>query len=382
MPEPPHDSQRLRKAVLLVLVLGITTLFLWMISDFVIALIIAAIATGMVQPLHERLSRAVGGRRRIAALLTVLIVFLGLVVPATAFAGVVTAEAIQLSRIAGPWLKEQFSHGGQVTWLVERFPALNPVLEYRVQALEKLGEIAGVIGGYLVDALATAARETVTFFLLLFVSLYAMYFFLLDGRKVLWKILYYLPLTNAEEERMVQRFVSVARASIKGTIAMGALQGAMGGLGFWVLGVPSPALWATIMAVLSALPGVGAALVWIPAVGYLVFREHTGAAIALTIWCAGFVGTIDNFLRPRFIGKDAQMSDLMILLATLGGVVIFGVSGFILGPVVAALFVALWEIYGDAFSDVLPAGRPSLVEFMAEDGGTEDPKPSARPPVP
>lgn len=366
MAEHPQHPQRLRKTVLVILALGITLLFLWMISDFLMALFFAAIGSGMFHPLYERIAKALGGRNRLAAGLTVLIALLLIVIPATAFAGIVAAEALQLSQVAVPWVGEQFAHRGELARVIERYPALSPMLQYRDQIIEKLGQLAGLVGGYVVNALATAARETLTFFLLLFVALYAMFFFLVDGRRILWKILYYLPLTANEENRMVKQFLSVARASIKGSIAMGCLQGALAGLGFWIAGVPSPALWGTIMAVLSALPGVGSALVWVPAVIYLFVTGHTGKAIGLAAWCAGFVGTIDNFLRPRFIGKDAQMSDLLILLATLGGVVLFGVTGFIVGPIVAALFVTVWDIYGEAFRDILPEGTANLLERRAE----------------
>lgn len=362
MPELPAETQKLRKSVLVVLAIGITLLFLWMISDFAMALLFAAIGSGVFHPLYQKLARALGDRRRIAAGITVLIVLVMLVAPATLLAGIVTAEALQLSRTAAPWLSAQFSHPGELTRLLERYPSLSPLLEYRDQIREKLAEFAGTAGAFVVDALATVARETLTLLLLLFVTLYAMYFFLIDGRKLLYRVLYFLPLTAAEEARMVDRFLSVARAAIKGTIAMGFLQGALGGVAFWLLGVPSPALWMTLMAFLSALPGVGSALVWVPAALYLFISGHDGKAIALALWCAGFVGSLDNVLRPRLIGKDAKMSDLLILIATLGGIVLFGVAGFVLGPIVAALFVTVWDIYGEAFADILPEGTPELIE--------------------
>ena len=114
------------------------------------------------------------------------------------------------------------------------------------------------------------------------------------------------------------------------------------------------------MVVLSIIPGVGTALVWVPAVIYLFASGQTGTAIGLTIWCAGLVGTIDNFLRPRLVGRDTKMPDLLILVSTLGGLVLFGVLGFIVGPIIAALFIAIWEIYGEAFKDWLPPPRGAV----------------------
>jgi predicted PurR-regulated permease PerM len=202
---------------------------------------------------------------------------------------------------------------------------------------------------------AAATRGTLSFFLQLFVLLYAMFFFLLDGPAILRKILYYIPLDPAEEEALLERFVSVTRATLKGSLLIGVIQGATAGLAFWVTGVPGPAFWGTVMVVLSVIPALGAALVWVPAVVYLFLVGKVAAGVGLLIWCALVVSTIDNFLRPRLVGRDARMSDLLILLSTLGGIFVFGAVGFIVGPIVAALFVSIWHIYGETFSEWLPA---------------------------
>jgi predicted PurR-regulated permease PerM len=156
---------------------------------------------------------------------------------------------------------------------------------------------------------------------------------------------------------LLERFVSVTRATLRGSLLIGLIQGGVAGLAFWVAGVPGPAFWGTVMVVLSIIPAIGASLIWIPAVIYLFMAGQVVAGVGLLAWCAIVVGTIDNLLRPRLIGRDARMSDLMILLSTLGGIVLFGAVGFIVGPIVAALFVTVWHIYGDVFQDWLPADR-------------------------
>ncbi|MCA9738411.1 MAG: AI-2E family transporter, partial [Gemmatimonadetes bacterium] len=168
------------------------------------------------------------------------------------------------------------------------------------------------------------------------------------------RMLYLLPLSPEDENRLVERFVSVTRATLKGSMVIGILQGALAGVAFWLAGVQGAAFWGTVMVVLSVIPGVGAALVWIPAVLYLLAVGSVGAGIGLGIWCAVVVGTIDNFLRPKLVGRDTKMSDLLILLSTLGGIVFFGAVGFILGPIVAAVFVTVWDVYGKTFRDILP----------------------------
>ena len=224
--------------------------------------------------------------------------------------------------------------------------------------IAKVGEAASSIGGFLVSRVAAASRMTMSFLINLFVMLYAMFFFLTGGGKILNRILYYMPLHSEDENRMVQRFVAVTKATLKGTFVIGVIQGTLAGLGFWVAGIDSSVFWGTVMGVMSIIPGIGTALIWIPAVVYLVATGHTAAATLLGLWCLLVVGSIDNVLRPRLVGKDAKLSDLMILISTLGGIVLFGAVGVIIGPIVAALFVTVWEIYGIAFKDVLPEVKP------------------------
>jgi predicted PurR-regulated permease PerM len=354
MQAPPHDAERLRKPILVVLALGITLLFLFMIRQFLMVLLLAAIASGMFRPLYKRALTVVGGRSSVASALTVTVALFVVIGPLLVFLGIVTREALRLSALAGPFAGTGFGARAGIDALFDRYPVLAPLAPHRALIVAKVGELAGDAGAFVVSGLTAAARETAGFLFLLFVLLYSMFFFLMDGVAVLRKILYYLPLPPADEHRMIERFLSVSRATIKGTLMIGALQGALGGLAFWVAGIPGAAVWAVVLAVLSAIPGIGPVLVWMPAAGYLGVMRGLPAAALFAAWFAGVVGTVDNFLRPRLIGKDTKMPDLLILLGTLGGIVLFGPPGFIVGPIVAALLVTVWDIYGETFRDVLP----------------------------
>jgi predicted PurR-regulated permease PerM len=371
MQDITHDADRLRRVVLIVVALGITLLFLGMISQFLIALLLAALAAGILRPLYKRLVLRFRGRQSLASAVSILLLLLLGIVPLVGFAIVVGIQAVEIGKEVGPWVRAQMAETRSFDTLVERFPQLEAARPYRNQILTKLGELGSTVGALAVAAFTAAARETISFFLLLFIMLYATFFFLIDGRETLRKILYYLPLPQEDESRLVARFVSVARATIKGTGVVGIAQGAVGGLGFWVAGINGAALWATVMAVFSILPGVGTAIVWVPAVIYLFAVGKTLTAILLAAWCVIVVGTIDNFLRPWLVGKDTKMSDLLVLLSTLGGIVMFGAVGVIIGPIVAALFVTVWEIYGEVFRDVLPEAAPLSIPR----GGTPPPPP-------
>ena len=376
MYEPTDRTERIQRRSLVVLALGTTGLFLWIIWDFLLALLLAAILSGMFHPLYRRVARRLGYRRGLAALATVGGVLLVVIVPIVIFLLMVADQVVQLSRIAGPWIEANAGAFAQLDRYFDRLPELRALRPYRQQILPKLGEFASEVGSFSVQIMTEAARQTATFTLMLFVVLYAMYFFLKDGKTVLDKMLYYVPLPPEDESRMLERFMSVSRATIKGTLIIGSIQGALGGIAFAVAGISGAAVWGTMMAVLSAIPGLGHALVWVPVTIYLAVTGQWSAAIGLLAWCAGVVGSVDNFLRPWLVGKDTELPDLVILVSTLGGLVLFGPLGFIVGPIVASLFVTVWELYGAAFEDLLPPA-PSAPASVAEFSSTIPP-PAAR----
>jgi predicted PurR-regulated permease PerM len=349
-----HDPGRLRRVVLIAIALGISVAFLWVISDFVIALLLAALTAGILRPWFRKLVTRLNGRTNLAAGITIALLLVLGILPLAAFGTLVGVQAVEIAKDVEPWVRHQLSGATPFTNLMERYPWLNSLSPYREQILGKLGEF----GGAAVGMLTTAAAGVMSFFLLLFVMLYATFSFLVDGRELLRKILYYLPLPPEDENRLVARFVSVARATMKGTLVIGLVQGALGGIAFYALGIGGAAVWAAAMAALSIVPGLGTAVVWVPAVIYLFVIGRHGAAIGLLVWSAAVVGTVDNFLRPFLVGKDSKMSDLLVLISTLGGIVLFGAVGFIIGPIIAALFVTVWEIYGETFRDVLPEPAP------------------------
>ncbi len=354
MTAPSIDADKFRKTFLILLVIAISLIFFAMVRGFLMAVLVAAILSGMVQPFYRWSVKVLRGRRSLASAVTTLAVFVVIIVPLLGLAGIVVAQAIEISESVAPWVQRQLGQPNELDRMLDNLPFMDTLTPYRDQIVEKLGEFVAGAGSFLVSQLAATTRGTAVFFFKLFIMLYSMFFFLTDGAKVLDKILYYMPLSASEEDRMVEKFVSVSRATLKGTLIIGVVQGGLAGLAFAVLGIDGAFFWGTIMAVLSIIPGVGTALVWIPAVVFLLAVGKPIAALLLTVWCAGLVGTVDNVLRPRLVGKDTKMPDLLILLGTLGGLVLFGAAGIIIGPIVAALFVTVWEIYGATFKDILP----------------------------
>lgn len=353
-----------RKRSLLLIVIAVSALFALLIRPFWSTLLIAAITAGLAHPQFVRFEALLKGRSVLAAGLSVLGVVMLVIGPFVAVLGLVVSQTIEVSESVRPWLQRQLDDpdAAQGLWLrVQGILAtlpfgqrIVPLLPDGAEVIAKIGELVSGIGSILVNGLASVTRGTANFVLQLFVFLYSLFFFLLGGREILDRILYYVPLPSSDEDELVDRFISVTRATLKGSLVIGLMQGALAGLAFAAAGIQGAAFWGTVMVVLSVIPGVGAALIWIPAVLWLVAQGDIGPAVGLGVWCAVVVGTIDNFLRPRLVGRDAKMSDLMILLSTLGGLGLFGPLGFVLGPVVAALFVTVWELFGKTFRDVLP----------------------------
>ena len=365
------NKEAINKWVLLLLVFFISALFLSMISQFLMAIFLAGIFSALSYPLYRRFERSFKGRRSLASIATLLLIVFLVLLPLGGLLGIITAQAIKVGEAVKPWVEQQLAEPDAISTAFKSLPFYDRIEPYRNLILKKAGEMVGGISGFLINRLSTVTLGTVNFVFMLFIMLYTMFFFLMDGNKLIDKILYYLPLEDHDERRMLNKFTSVTRATLKGTAVIGLLQGVLAGGAFAVVGIEGAAFWGAIMAVLSFIPGIGSALVWVPAVIILAATGQLAKAIGLGVFCAAVVGSIDNLLRPILVGRDTQMHELMILFGTLGGILMFGVVGVIIGPIIAALFVTVWEIYGVAFKDVLPAVAGSETESEPKNSSAE-----------
>lgn len=352
----PNSHERYRKAFILFLVIGIAALFVAMIRDFLITVLLAGIFSGLLYPVYHRLLQLPGLKNHpgLTSASVLLLAFFAIGIPLAGLLGIVTAEAVNMSENVVPWAREHLAKINLSEQLPEWIPFSDQLDPYKETILARLGEATSTAGKFLVRSGSALTQGTVAFLLNLFVMLYAMFFFLLYGPKWMKQLAGYLPLSNEDRQNVLDRGLSVTRASLKSILVIGVLQGLLIGLAFWFFGLTGAAFWGTIVVVLSAVPGVGPPVVWVPAALYLFLIDRTGAAIALIIWGAVVVGTIDNVLRPRIVGIGAKMPDLLILLSTLGGIIMFGAVGIIIGPVIAAGLVTMLDIYRLAFSEELP----------------------------
>jgi predicted PurR-regulated permease PerM len=341
----------LNKIIVLFFIIAVSALFFYMIRGFLMAILLAAIFSSLAQPLYKWISHRVKGRKNFASMITIVIIFLIFFIPIGVLLGLVANEAVKMSSNVKPWIDNLINQPNALEKLTQYYPQLNFLHSYHNIILEKAGELVGKISNTLVSGVSSVTFRTLNFIFQFFLFFYATFFFLSDGSNMLKKMVSYIPLSESSINRILDRFTSVSRASIKGTLVIGIIQGVLQGTAFAVMGIESAIFWGTVMVFASIIPVVGTALVWFPAVIILALTGHMVKAVILMIFCSLVVGSIDNLMRPWLVGRDTEMHELMILFSTLGGLSLFGIIGFIIGPVVASLFITAWDIYEETFSD-------------------------------
>ncbi len=217
----------------------------------------------------------------------------------------------------------------------------------------QIAELSNKIGGSALQYLKSFTQNSFSFILNLFLMFYTLFFFFRDGERILKRLMHLSPLGEKYEIMLYNHFTSTVRATLKSTLITGMVQGAIGGLLFLFTGIPGALVWAVVMIMFSIIPAFGSFIIWLPA--GLVMLALGNVWQAITIFAVGtfVISTIDNLLRPPLIGKDIQMHQLLVLFSTLGGIFIFGISGFVIGPIIASLYLAIMNIYDHYYKNEL-----------------------------
>lgn len=349
------------RGVLLTVLVVISALFFQVVQPFLQSVFIASLFAALFHPLYRQLRLRLGDRSSLASIATLLIVLFFVVTPLSMVFSVVVSQAADLADRMVPLVQHQIETPGAFTALLSKLPFYDLLQPYRSMLLNFAGNMSSGLSGWAVDIAQSFTKGTITSALSLLIILYTMFFLLIDGDRFLYYLLYYIPMNDEDESKLLARFLSVTRATLKGTAVIGILQGGLAGSALALAGIPSALFWAVTMMFLSVVPGIGGALVWIPATLYLFFTGKVLTAVIVGTFCAIVVGAIDNLLRPKLVGSDTQLHELMIFFSTLGGLLMFGFMGFVIGPIIAALFVTVWELYAYEFSRWLPttAYRPT-----------------------
>ncbi|MPS26769.1 AI-2E family transporter [Pigmentiphaga sp.] len=344
------------RTFLLLLVL-VTLAFGWLLWPFFGAVFWGAILAIIFFPLQRRLVTAFGGRNNLAALATLAVCVLIVIIPVSLIAGTIVSQ--------GAGFYEQIKAGDIDFrgYLDQAMAALPPTARSLLEKFgmvdvnsiqSKLAEVATRGSQFFATQALNIGQNTFQFVISLGVMLYLLFFLLRDGPDLSARIRQALPLTEEHKRHLFRKFIAVVRATVKGNIVVAITQGMLGGLIFWILGIKGALLWSVVMAFLSLLPAVGAGLIWGPVAIYFILSGDTLQGIILTLYGILVIGLVDNVLRPILVGKDTRMPDYVILISTLGGMALFGINGFVIGPLIAALFMAVWDLFS-SMDDPPPA---------------------------
>jgi predicted PurR-regulated permease PerM len=331
----------------LLLIIAVSLAFAWILWPFYGAVFWGTVLAILFAPPYRRLAKSMGQRRTLAALATVMIVVMMVILPVTLISalllqeGLSVYEKIQSGELnIGRYFQQVFDAlPGWVADLLDRFGLTNlGAMQERLSA--------GLMKGsqFLAAQILSIGQNTFDFIVGLFIMLYLLFFLLRDGDDLSKRIRDAIPLHPEQQRDLFSKFVTVIRATVKGNVVVAIVQGALGGVIFWFLGVQPAVLWAVLMALLSLLPAVGSALIWLPVAIYFLVTGALWQGVVLIAFGVLVIGLVDNILRPILVGKDTKMPDYVVLISTLGGMAIFGLNGFVIGPVIAAMFMAVWDI--------------------------------------
>lgn len=346
-PAAEPASGYVEKRALLLLLVAVTLALAYILYPFYAAILWGTIIAVLSAPVYRRLLPHLHRQPNLAALTTLLTVMLIVILPLALLATALAREAALLyQRLqSGELNPALYFHGiydalpGWIRSVLERFGLADfDALQRRTTALLAQGS------QYIATQTLSMGQYSFEFVVSLFITLYLAFFLIRDGESVVLTLRNAIPLAPAHKKELLDKFSTVIRATIKGSLLVAIVQGALGGIGFWFLGVGGALLWAVLMAFLSLLPAIGAALVWLPVALYFLATGALWQGFSLIVYGLLVIGLIDNLLRPILVGKDTGMPDYIVMITTVGGMAVFGIHGFVLGPTIAAMFIAVWHI--------------------------------------
>lgn len=335
------------------LLIGATAMAYFILKPFLVPLLIAAIIAHFFNPVYDFFLKLFGGKKGISSAVTCLLILIIIIVPFYFIASILVSEVQNIihnfyqnpesartiiNNFSSKLSSSPFSNLIDVKKIINEQVIISTTKDFSQKALA------------IAESTYTGMAHLV---FVIFVIFFSLFYFFIDGKKLVKKIMQLSPLQDKYESILIEKFTSITRATIKGTILIAIIQGSLGGILLWLTGVSSPILFGVLMTISSVIPPVGSALIWFPVGIVMIILGNFAQGIAILLIGTLVLGTIDNFIRPKLVGKDTEMHPLLILLSTLGGILLFGISGFIVGPVVMSLSVALWDIYAMEFKSQL-----------------------------
>jgi predicted PurR-regulated permease PerM len=323
-------------------------------KPFLIAILLAFIASQFCNGWYKKINKKLGDRKSLASLLICLIVLFIFIIPLSVVVWLVLAEASSLYQMLeeNNWQEKidmmwRNAVGGEVVIFNRSFN-----LQTLLQSEELVKNLKN-LSGLTLKVLKSTYQGASYFFFMVFVMFFSLYYFLKDQERIVKRAMHLSPLKNKQEKVLIDKFIEISRATIKGSLVVAMIQGFLTGLSLWIAGVPSAVLLGVVAVVLSIIPMLGSGLVWLPVGIILLFLGQIWQGVFVIVFGSLIVGTIDNFLRPKLVGDSSSLHPLLVFFATIGGIAVFGLLGFLIGPIIVALFVALLDIYEIEFKEEL-----------------------------
>lgn len=346
------DFSHIRNYLFLGLLLVVTVLFFSTIKTFTYPIFWAAVIAGMFYPFYRKINSHLK-HANLSAVITLALVLIVIILPLFIMGVLLFNQSINL-------YSSIHNNGGEIIQTINKTTEWikhNPLTaKLNIDDtfwVAKFSETTQLFTSYIISAAKNITQQSVTFFFMFIVMFYALFFFVRDGQKLLKKIMYLCPLGDKYEKMLYDKFTSTVRATIKGNLIISIIQGVLAGILFTLVNVNGAIILGLITLIASMIPALGTFIVWLPVGIVMLIAGHTWEGVVILIFGGLIISTIDNFLRPVLIGKDTQLHPLIILFSTLGGLVVFGASGFIIGPIIASLFMAFWNMYEEYYREDL-----------------------------
>lgn len=343
------DFHAIRFYFFTALLVGVSAAFVWLIRPMLYPIFWAGILAWVFYPLYKKIYKHLLPHVSLAPFFTVVLIVLIFIIPAIGIMYVIVQQSFDLYRVSENEIGRLYL---QIQELLAKFgdtSLLRIIEQDGVDWKAKVVEYTRTLASYVVSGIAGFTNTTIRFFIGFFIMLYALYYFLKDGDWMIKKILHLSPLDDKSEEIICDKFTSVIRATMRGTFLVALIQGTIGGIVFWIAGVTAPAFWALIMTIFALLPSVAPGVISFPAAVILLIQGKIWQGVFVLVFGVAFVGIVDNILRPYLVGRDIHMHPLFVFMSTIGGLFMFGISGFVIGPMIASIFLALWTIYEHRF---------------------------------
>ncbi len=327
----------------------------FVMEPFLTSVLVAAVLATLFYPQYEFFLRALGGHRGWSAACILFLVAFLVILPIVIMTLLVVGEATSALADFSAGNHSLGEAAGRIeSWLFS-LPALGDYLRGEDIRIEDMLKNAAGGSSALLSFLEALYGGAAGFIFWIFSLFFTLFYFLVDGERAVRFLKRVSPLADDEDDELMKDFVSMSRAVIRGSLVVALVQGVLGGIGFAVAGLSSPAIWGTVMGVFSLIPLVGTGIVWFPAGLWLLFSGDVWQGVFLLAFGASIISTVDNILRPRLVGRDTQIHPLLVFFSTIGGISFFGIAGFLIGPIIVSFFLALVRIYGREFKTDLDA---------------------------